>query len=88
LWNLNKQLNTVIRERENLERNYERALDDSTKTAQELADITADQLMKLQEEAELQKSIASQAIANAEAYMDAYSKYSGLYSFDTKTGEV
>ena len=88
LWNLNKQLNTVIRERENLERNYERALDDSTKTAQDLADITADQLLKLQQEAELQKSIASQAIANAEAYMSAYSKYDGLYSFDTQTGEV
>ena len=88
LWNLNKQLNTVIRERENLERDYERALDDSTKTAQDLADITADQLLKLQQEAELQKSIASQAIANAEAYMSAYSKYDGLYSFDTETGEV
>jgi hypothetical protein len=44
LYNLNQKLNAQIREREKLERRYERAAKDSTITAQELAEITVGEL--------------------------------------------
>jgi hypothetical protein len=40
LYNLEQRMNVLIRKREKLERNYEKALQDSGVSAQELADIT------------------------------------------------
>jgi hypothetical protein len=58
LYNLNQEVNATIREREKLERAYNRALQNSSSSAQDLAKITGEQLTNLKEEASLQKEIA------------------------------
>lgn len=88
LYNLNKELNALIREREKLERSYERALEDSATSAKELAEITGKQLDQLVLEANKQKEIAQQALVNANSMMAKYSEFDGLYTFDTASGQV
>lgn len=88
LYNLNEELNGTLRERERLERSYQRAVDGNTKSAQELANITAEQLLSLQEEANLQKEIAKTATQNIANKQAENAKYTGLYSIDAKTGAI
>lgn len=88
IYNLNQQINVLIREREKLERNYERALKDSSKTAAELAKITGQELEQLQKEAIAQKDIAQWALAKAQGLQAANTQFEGLYSFDETTGQV
>jgi hypothetical protein len=47
LFNLNEALNGTIREREKLERKYNRALAENNLTAQEMADSLAEQMLLL-----------------------------------------
>ena len=88
LYNLNYKLNAAIREREKLERNYERAVKDSGKSAQDLADITAQELASLKEEAKVQKDIAQAALKNIEMERAENTQYSRYYTYDTKTNTI
>ena len=88
LYNLNHKLNAAIREREKLERNYERAVEDSGKSAQDLADITAQELASLKEEAKVQKDIAQAALKNIETKRSENTQYSRYYTYDTKTNTI
>lgn len=88
LYNLNHKLNAAIREREKLERNYERAVEDSSKSAQDLADITAQELASLKEEAKVQKDIAQAALKNIETERSENTQYSRYYTYDTKTNTI
>lgn len=88
LYNLNHKLNAQIREREKLERDYERAVKDSGKSAQDLADITAQELASLKEEAKVQKDIAQAALKNIEMERAANTQYSRYYTYDAKTNTI
>jgi hypothetical protein len=88
LYNLNQDLNATIREREKLERKYERAVNDSALSAQDLANITGDQLKQLKEEAELQGIVAQTALDNINSKIAENSDYENLYTIDTKTGTI
>ena len=88
LYNLNQELNSTIREREKLERKYSRAVEDSSATAQDLANITGDQLKQLKEEALIQKDIAETALDNISKKIAENSEFEGLYSIDTETGTI
>lgn len=88
LYNLNQSLNATIRERERLERSYDRALKDSSTSAQELANITGKQLASLKEEAILQKDIAQQSLKNIAQKRVENIQYEGLYSVDYDTGRI
>ena len=88
LYNLNQQLNATIREREKLERKYSRAVEDSSATAQDLANITGEQLKQLKKEALLQKEIADAALVNIDKKITENLEFEGLYSIDTETGII
>jgi len=88
LYNLNHKLNAAIREREKLERDYERAVEDSSKSAQDLADITAQELDSLKEEAKVQKDIAQAALKNIEMERAENTQYSQYYTYDAKTNTI
>lgn len=88
IYNLNKKINAVIRERERLERNYERALNDSSKTAQELADITAGELKALKEEAILQKNTAEVARQYISYRQKDNARFSKYYTYDSETNVI
>jgi hypothetical protein len=88
LYNLNQKLNAQIREREKLERDYERAVEDSSKSAQDLANITAQELASLKEEAKVQKDIAQAALKNIEMERAENSQYSQYYTYDAKTNTI
>ena len=88
LYNLNQKLNTVIRQREKIERAYGRALEDNATSAKQLATLTANELATLQKEAQLQKDIAQQALKNALTKQAQNAQYKDLYSFDTATGQI
>ena len=88
LYNLEQRMNALVRKREKLERAYEKALQDSGVSAQELVDITASQLNTLRQEAILQKNIAKQASENISNKIKENSQYKELYQFDKITGRI
>ena len=88
LYNLEQRMNVLVRKREKLERAYEKALQDSGVSAQELVDITASQLKALKQEATLQKKIAQQASENISNKIKENSQYKELYQFDKITGRI
>ena len=88
LYNLNQELNVLTKQRERLERKYSRTLEDNTKSAQELANITANQLNSLREEAKIQNQIAQEAIKNVRTKQQENNQYAGLYKFDETTGKI
>jgi hypothetical protein len=88
LYNLNNQLNSLIRDRERLEKNYDRALESSTKSATDLANITAGELDKLKQEAIIQERIARTAAGNIASKIGENSEFSNYYTYDEKTGTI
>lgn len=88
LYNLNQEVNATIREREKLERAYNRALQNSSSSAQDLAKITGEQLTNLKEEASLQKEIAQAAYNKAQAKIKENSQYNQFYTYDSEAGTL
>ena len=88
LYNLNHKLNAAIREREKLERDYERAVEDSGKSVRDLAAITAQELALLKEEAKVQKNIAQAALKNIKMEQAENTQYSKYYTYNARTNTV
>lgn len=86
MFNLNEALNGTIRERERAEKAYSRALANNCASAQDMADIMAQQLLLLNQEAFAQSEIAAQAMATIQSLAAENTEFSQYYKFDATSG--
>lgn len=88
IYNYTQQVNALTREREKLERKFERTLENEVHTAAELRDITLDEVDALKRRAAMSGDAALKAQKETEALFEANSKYSDYLTYNQKTGAI
>ena len=89
VYRLNLQINGLIKERERLERNYDRALKNSSSTAADLAANLTKQLQQYQAELQKQQEVANTAFSNIfHTITGEGSKYNNLFSYDENSNQI
>ena len=88
LYNYNEEINRLTREREKAERAYTRALEDESSSAQDLLEISKQQLDNLKEEAAIQAQSAKNAMDTIETTFAENKEFSKYVQFDAATGSI
>ena len=88
LWNITEQINKTLYQRERLERKYKLAVDDTTKSAEDLYDISKKELSNLEEQARLQSLKGQKATEEAQLLLSHYKEYAKYVSMNPLTGQV
>lgn len=83
-----ERINALIREREKLERRYDRLLQRRGTTVQELVNLSKQQLSLLDEERAKQEYLEQGKLKELEDYAAQNSQYSRYATFDKTTGQV
>ena len=87
-YNTYERINALIREREKLERRYDKLLQRRGTTVQELVDLSKQQLSLLDEERAKQEYLEREKLKELEDYAAKNSKYAKYATFDRTTGQV
>ena len=87
-YNTYEKINQVLREREKLERAYDKILKNRKTTLKALLDNAQDQLDALKEERDLQEYLQKGKAQEIQDYLDENSEYSQYASFDPETGTI
>ena len=88
-YNTYEKINALLREREKLERQYDKILNNRSKTSKELIQNSKEQLANLAEQKKLQEYLQSGKLQEIDDLMSKNSKYSKyVTSFDSKTGTI
>lgn len=88
LWNINKRINKEVFERERLERKYEKAVEDTVKTEQDLYDISKKELENLERQAQLERDKGTKAMQEAQMMMKQRADFAKYVSWDTTNGQI
>lgn len=88
LYNLNQELNALLREREKLERTYARAVKDTATTTQDLVRLSSQQFQSIYDEIGKQEEIGKAAKGNIKSLRSANTQFNDLYSYNEKTGVI
>ena len=89
LYNTYEKINAIIRERESLERRYNKILEDRTKSVKELLENSRKQISVLKEEGKLQTYVRDQKAQEIKDLMSENSKYDKYVTgFDETTGTI
>lgn len=88
IYNYTEQVNALTREREKLERKFERTLENEVHTAAELRDITLDEVDALKRRARISGDAALKAQKETQALFGANSKYSDYLVYNQQTGAI
>lgn len=88
LYNYNEKINQLVREREKSERAYTKALEDETVSAEELLQLSQQQLGVLQEEVVMQTAGAARALDEIEQQFKDNSQFKKYVQFDATTSEI
>ena len=88
LYNLNQELNALLREREKLERAYARAVKDTATTTQDLVYLSSQQFQSIYDEIGKQEEIGKAAKGNIKSLRSANTQFNDLYSYNEKTGVI
>lgn len=89
LFNFNEQINQQIREREKAERAFTKALEDETKTAADLLELSKQELDALQQQAELQSVAVGRAHDNIqEAFTKANPEFLKYVQYDANNKTI
>ena len=88
LYAKNEETNRLIREREKAERRYQRAVNDSSKSAEDLLEITKEELGALKEQADLQGAIALKAQQSIKTAFDRNEEFANYVAYDTRTNTI
>jgi chromosome segregation ATPase len=88
LYNYTEEINRLTREREKAERDYTKALEDETVTAEKLLEISQQQLSTLEAEAQMHATSAGRAMDEIQSQFSANSKFSKYVTYDAKTSEI
>ena len=88
LYNYNEEINRLTREREKAERDYTRALEDESLTAEKLLAISKEQLSNLEAQAQMHATSAGRAMDEIQSQFEANSKFSDYVTYDAGTNEI
>lgn len=88
IYNYTEQVNALTREREKLERKFERTLENEVHTAAELRDITLDEVDALKRRARMSGDAALKAQKETQTLFGANSKYSDYLVYNQQTGAI
>ena len=88
MYNYNEQINALIREREKLERAYQRAVEDSTKSVKELEEIMSDEIGNLSEQIDMYQAGIAKAQSSIQQLFAENSGFTKYVSFDATTGTI
>ena len=88
-YNTYEKVNALLREREKLERRYDKLLKDRSKSAAELIENSKQQLANLEEQKKYQEFLQKAKLQEIKDLMSENSKYSGYVTgFDETTGTI
>lgn len=88
LWNINKRINKEIFERERLERKYQKAVEDATKSEKDLYEVSKKELQNLERQAQLERDKGTKAMQEAQMMMNQRPDFANYVSWDTVTGQI
>lgn len=88
MYNYNEQINALIREREKLERAYQRAVEDSTKSAKELKEIMSGEIGNLSEQIDMYQAGITKAQSSIQELFTKNPEFAKYVSFDATTGTI
>ena len=88
LYDMNERINAQIRERERLERQYQKATVSSTSTVSDLVAMSTQELNVLKGQADLEETKALGATAEIQKLLDANKKFAQYIGFDNETGAI
>jgi hypothetical protein len=88
IYNYNEEINRLIREREKAERAYQRALEDSSKSASDLLSITEQELGALEQQADVHSAAIQKALQSNEQLFKENSQFAKYVQYDAATGSI
>lgn len=88
MYNYNEQINALIREREKLERAYQRAVEDSTKSVKELKEIMSGEIGNLSEQIDMYQAGITKAQSSIQELFTKNPEFAKYVSFDATTGTI
>lgn len=88
IYNYTEQVNALTREREKLERKFEKTLENEKYTAEELRDITLEEVDALKRRANMSGDAALKAQKEIETLFDTNSKFSDYLVYNQATGAI
>lgn len=88
MYNYNEQINKLIREREKLERAYQRAVEDSTKSVKELEEIMSGEIGNLSDQIDMYQAGITKAQSSIQQLFKENPEFAKYVSFDATTGTI